>query len=164
MTTHAYGALAADRPLEPMTIDRRAPGPRDVELDIAYCGICHSDLHTVKAEWAGTRFPCVPGHEIVGRVTRVGDAVTRYQHGDSVGVGCMVASCQHCDACDAGLEQYCENGFVGTYNGKTADPPGHTLGGYSQRIVVDQDFVLRVTHPADQLATMQPTPTASPRW
>ena len=156
MTTHAYGALAADRPLEPMTIDRRAPGPRDVELDIAYCGICHSDLHTVKAEWAGTRFPCVPGHEIVGRVTRVGDAVTRYQHGDSVGVGCMVASCQHCDACDAGLEQYCENGFVGTYNGKTADPPGHTLGGYSQRIVVDQDFVLRVTHPADQLAAVAP--------
>ena len=156
MTTHAYGALAADRPLEPMTIDRRAPGPRDVELDIAYCGICHSDLHTVRAEWAGTRFPCVPGHEIVGHVTRVGDAVTRYQRGDAVGVGCMVASCQHCDACDAGLEQYCENGFVGTYNGKTADPPGHTLGGYSQRIVVDQDFVLRVTHPADQLAAVAP--------
>ena len=156
MTTHAYGAHAADQPLQAMQIERRAPGAHDVQVDIAYCGVCHSDLHTVRSEWGGTRYPCVPGHEIVGHVSAVGPAVTRFKPGDTVGVGCLVGSCQHCSACDEGLEQYCQNGFVGTYNGPTADAPGHTLGGYSQRIVVDEKFVLEIRHPEDQLAAVAP--------
>jgi uncharacterized zinc-type alcohol dehydrogenase-like protein len=156
METKAYGALAGDRPLEPLNIERREPGPHDVQIDIAFCGVCHSDLHQIRSEWEGTLYPCVPGHEIVGHVTAVGGAVTRFTVGDTVGVGCMVDSCQHCAACDEGLEQYCENGFVGTYNGLTQDPPGHTLGGYSQRIVVDDTFVLKITHPDDQLAAVAP--------
>ncbi|MDR2112580.1 MAG: alcohol dehydrogenase catalytic domain-containing protein, partial [Candidatus Accumulibacter sp.] len=125
MKTNAYGAHAGDKPLEPMQITRRAPGARDVQIDIAYCGVCHSDVHQVRAEWAGTHFPCVPGHEIVGRVSAVGARVTRFQVGDLVGVGCIVDSCQHCEECDAGLENYCD-GMVGTYNGPTPDAPGHT--------------------------------------
>lgn len=156
MTTHAYGAHAGDQPLEPMRIERRAPGARDVQVDIAWCGICHSDLHQVRSEWPGTLYPCVPGHEIVGEVTAVGGDVTRFKVGDTVGIGCLVGSCKRCSACDEGLEQYCQNGFVATYNGPTADAPGHTLGGYSQRIVVDQDFVLRITHPKEQLAAVAP--------
>ena len=156
MTTHAYGAHAADKPLEALTIQRRAPGPRDVQIDIAYCGVCHSDLHTVRSEWQGTLYPCVPGHEIVGHVSAVGSEVTGFKVGDTVGVGCLVGSCQHCAACEEGLEQYCDNGFVATYNSATTDPPGHTLGGYSQRIVVDEGFVLKVHHPADQLAAVAP--------
>jgi uncharacterized zinc-type alcohol dehydrogenase-like protein len=156
MTVKAWGAHAADKPVVAMDIERRAPGPRDVQVEIAYCGICHSDLHTVRSEWGGTKYPCVPGHEIVGRVSAVGGEVGDYKVGDVVGVGCMVGSCKHCAACDGGLEQYCENGFVGTYNGRTADPPGHTLGGYSQVIVVDRDFVLRIRHPESQLAAVAP--------
>jgi len=125
----AIGADNATEPLHGMDIQRRSPGSRDVAIGIAYCGVCHSDFHTVKSEWGGTLYPCVPGHEIVGRVTAVGDNVTRYRVGDTVGVGCMVDSCQHCATCAAGEEQYCENGFVGTYNGATDDPPGYTLGG-----------------------------------
>ena len=156
MTTRAYGAHAADQPLQPIDIERRTPGPGDVQIDIAYCGVCHSDLHTVRSEWGGTRYPCVPGHEIVGQVTAIGSAVTGFKVGDTVGVGCMVDSCQSCSACGDGLEQYCEKGFIGTYNGRTQDPPAHTLGGYSQRIVVSERFVLRVTHPEDQLAAVAP--------
>ena len=156
MTTKAYGAYAGDKPLEAMDITRRAPGPRDVQIEIRYCGVCHSDLHTVRSEWGGTLYPCVPGHEIVGHVSAVGADVKGFKVGDTVGVGCLVGSCQHCHACDEGLEQYCENGFVGTYNGPTADPPGHTLGGYSQRIVVDEKFVLRIHHPEEQLAAVAP--------
>ncbi|WP_166208812.1 NAD(P)-dependent alcohol dehydrogenase [Cognatiluteimonas telluris] len=156
MPTHAYGANAADQALQAMQIERRTPGPHDVQIDIAFCGVCHSDLHTVRSEWGGTRYPCVPGHEIVGHVSAVGSDVTGFRIGDTVGVGCMVDSCQHCSACAEGLEQYCQNGFVGTYNGKTADPPGHTLGGYSQRIVVDDRFVLKIHHPEDQLAAVAP--------
>jgi uncharacterized zinc-type alcohol dehydrogenase-like protein len=156
MTVIAYGALAADQPLESMRIERRAPGPHDVQIDIAYCGVCHSDLHTVRSQWGGTRYPCVPGHEIVGHVSAVGAAVKRFKVGDIVGVGCMVDSCQHCPSCAEGLEQYCENGFVGTYNGKTPDAPGHTLGGYSQRIVVSDKFVLEIRHPQEQLAAVAP--------
>ena len=156
MPIKAYAAHAADKPLQPLDIERRAPGPRDVQIEIAYCGICHSDLHTVRSEWAGTRYPCVPGHEIVGHVSAVGAEVTGFEVGDAVGVGCMVDSCRRCPSCAEGLEQYCENGFVGTYNGRTADPPGHTLGGYSQRIVVDERFVLRIRHPAAQLAAVAP--------
>ena len=154
--TRAYGATAADRPLEPLVIQRRAPGPTDVQVDIAYCGVCHSDLHTVRSEWSGTRFPCVPGHEIVGKVTGVGGSVNDFKVGDVVGIGCMVDSCQRCASCAEGLEQYCMNGFVGTYNGATRDPPGHTLGGYSQRIVVSEKFVLKIRHPDDQLPAVAP--------
>jgi uncharacterized zinc-type alcohol dehydrogenase-like protein len=156
MTTKAYGAYAADKPLEKMEIERRRPGPRDVQIDIAYCGICHSDLHTVRSEWGGTLYPCVPGHEIVGHVTAVGAEVAGFSVGEAVGVGCLVDSCQHCSACAEGLEQYCEVGFTGTYNGPTEDAPGHTLGGYAQRIVVDDRFVLKIRHPSDQLAAVAP--------
>ena len=156
MNTKAYGAYAADKPLESMDIARRAPGARDVQIEIAYCGVCHSDLHTVRSEWGGTLYPCVPGHEIVGRVTAVGEGVKNFKTGDTVGVGCLVGSCQHCHACAEGFEQYCENGFVGTYNGPTADAPGHTLGGYSERIVVDEKFVLKIRHPEAQLAAVAP--------
>jgi alcohol dehydrogenase (NADP+) len=152
----AYGAHSADQPLEPIAIERRAPGPRDVQIDIAFCGVCHSDLHTVRSEWAGTLYPCVPGHEIVGQVSAVGSEVSRFAVGDTVGVGCLVDSCQHCTSCAEGLEQYCENGFVGTYNGPTKDAPGHTLGGYSQAIVVDERFVLKINHLAEQLAAVAP--------
>jgi uncharacterized zinc-type alcohol dehydrogenase-like protein len=155
MTVHAYGAHAGDQPLEPMQIARRAPGPHDVRIEIAYCGICHSDLHQVRAEWAGTRFPCVPGHEIVGRVAEVGAHVTAHAVGDLVGVGCIVDSCRHCEDCDSGLENYCD-GMVGTYNFPTPDAPGWTLGGYSQQIVVDERYVLRIRHPEAQLAAVAP--------
>jgi uncharacterized zinc-type alcohol dehydrogenase-like protein len=156
MNTKAWGATAAEKPLEPMDIVRRAPGAHDVQIDIAYCGVCHSDLHTVRAEWGGTRYPCVPGHEIVGHVSAVGSEVSDFKIGDRVGVGCLVGSCQHCPACGEGLEQYCENGFVGTYNGAIDDAPGHTLGGYSQRIVVNDRFVLKIRHPEAQLAAVAP--------
>ena len=156
MAIKAFGAHAADQPLEAIDIERRAPGAHDVQIDIAYCGVCHSDLHQVRSEWDGTKYPCVPGHEIVGHVTAVGGSVDRFAVGDIVGVGCMVDSCQHCSACAEGLEQYCENGFTGTYNGATADAPGHTLGGYSQQIVVSDQFVLKITHPEAQLAAVAP--------
>jgi uncharacterized zinc-type alcohol dehydrogenase-like protein len=155
MHTHAYGAHASDKPLEPMRISRRAPGAHDVQIDIAYCGICHSDLHQVRSEWAGTLYPCVPGHEIVGRVSAVGAHVNSLRVGDLVGVGCMVDSCKECADCEAGLENYCD-GMVGTYNGPTSDEPGWTLGGYSQHIVVHERYVLRVRHPESQLAAVAP--------
>ena len=155
MTVKAYGALAADKPLESLDIVRRAPGAHDVQIDIAFCGVCHSDLHTVRAEWAGTLFPCVPGHEIVGRVSSVGGHVNGVKVGDLVGVGCMVDSCQHCADCEDGLENYCDN-MVGTYDGPTQDAPGHTLGGYAEQIVVHERFVLRVSHPEEQLAAVAP--------
>jgi len=156
MTTKAYGAHAADKPLEPIAIHRREPGARDVQIEIAYCGVCHSDLHTVRSEWGGTLYPCVPGHEIVGHVSAVGAEVTKFKEGDTVGVGCLVDSCRTCPSCGEGLEQYCEVGMVGTYNGPTQDPPGHTFGGYSERIVVDEDFVLAIRHPEEQLAAAAP--------
>ena len=156
MTIKAFGATAGDKPLEPIDIIRRAPGPNDVQIAIAYCGVCHSDLHQVRGEWDGTIYPCVPGHEIVGRVSAVGNSVEKFAVGDLVGVGCMVDSCQHCASCAEGLEQYCETGFTATYNSPTADAPGHTLGGYAQTIVVDDKFVLKVTHPEAQLAAVAP--------
>lgn len=156
MPTKAWGARAAHERLGPLEIERRRPGPRDIQIDILWCGVCHSDLHTVRAEWRGTRYPCVPGHEIIGRVTAHGDTVTTFAIGDTVGVGCMVGSCQDCSACAEGLEQYCENGFVGTYNGLADEAPGHTLGGYAKRIVVDEKFVLRITHPEERLAAAAP--------
>lgn len=156
MNTKAYGAHAADRPLEPIGIERRAAGADDVVIAIAYCGVCHSDLHTVRGEWPGTCWPCVPGHEIVGTVSAVGSAVTRFAPGDVVGVGCMVNSCRTCEACAAGEEQYCAVAMIGTYNSPIADAPGHTLGGYAQGIVVDQAFVLAIRHPREQLAAVAP--------
>jgi uncharacterized zinc-type alcohol dehydrogenase-like protein len=155
MSINAYGAQAGDQPLEAMTITRRPPGAHDVQIEIAYCGVCHSDIHQVRSEWAGTLFPCVPGHEIVGRVSAVGGEVSGFRPGDLVGVGCIVDSCKHCAECAEGLENYCDH-MVGTYNGPTADAPGHTLGGYSQRIVVHERYVLRVHHPEAQLAAVAP--------
>ncbi|HEY8386110.1 MAG TPA: NAD(P)-dependent alcohol dehydrogenase, partial [Porticoccaceae bacterium] len=156
MTTRAYGAYAADKPLESMTIVRRTPGPRDVQIDIHYCGVCHSDLHTVRGEWPGTYYPCVPGHEIIGEVSAVGSEVTRFQVGQTVGVGCLVDSCRTCASCSEGLENYCEAGWTGTYDSPSPDAPGHTLGGYSQRIVVDEHYVLNISHPGEQLAAVAP--------
>ena len=155
MTVKAYGAYAPDQALESMDITRRAPGAHDVQIAIDFCGVCHSDLHTVRGEWAGSQFPCVPGHEIVGRVSAIGAHVTKHKVGDLVGVGCMVDSCKACADCGEGLENYCDN-MVGTYNGPTPDAPGHTLGGYSEQIVVHERFVLRVTHPEEQLAAVAP--------
>jgi hypothetical protein len=130
MTTKAYGAHAADKPVEALAIERRAPGPTDVQVEIAYCGVCHSDLHTVRSEWPGTLYPCVPGHEIVGHVSAVGSDVSGFKVGDTVGIGCLVYSCQQCSACADGLEQFCEKGMGGTYNAPIADAPGHTLGSF----------------------------------
>lgn len=155
MTVKAFGAYAGDKPLESMNITRRAPGAHDVQIDIAFCGVCHSDLHQVRGEWAGTVFPCVPGHEIVGRVSAVGAHVSAFEAGDLVGVGCIVDSCKHCEDCETGLENYCD-GMTGTYNFPTADAPGHTLGGYSEQIVVHERYVLRVRHPEEQLAAVAP--------
>lgn len=156
MPIKAFGAIATGRPLEPIDIERRQLGPNDVEIAIAYCGVCHSDLHQARGEWAGTLYPCVPGHEIVGTVTAVGDAVSAWRVGDTVGVGCMVDSCHHCPACARDLEQYCENETTFTYNSPVPDAPGHTLGGYSQAIVVNEQFVLRVSHSAEQLPAVAP--------
>ncbi|WP_110970458.1 NAD(P)-dependent alcohol dehydrogenase [Pseudomonas huaxiensis] len=155
MQVIAYGAHASDKPLEPLTITRREPGAHDVQIDIAFCGICHSDLHQVRSEWEGTQYPCVPGHEIVGRVTHVGAHVSGFKPGDLVGIGCIVDSCKHCADCDDGLENYCD-GMIGTYNFPTPDAPGWTLGGYSQQIVVHERYVLRITHPEEQLAAVAP--------
>jgi len=155
MQVFAYGAHAGDKPLEPLRIIRRDPGPEDVQIEIAYCGICHSDLHQVRAEWEGTQYPCVPGHEIVGRVTAVGQQVSGFAPGDLVGVGCIVDSCRHCEECAEGLENYCD-GMIGTYNFPTPDAPGWTLGGYSQAIVVHQRYALRIRHPEAQLAAVAP--------
>jgi uncharacterized zinc-type alcohol dehydrogenase-like protein len=155
MLVNAYGARAGDKPLEPMRITRREPGAHDVQIDIAFCGICHSDLHQVRDEWTGTHYPCVPGHEIVGRVSSVGGHVTGFKVGDLVGIGCIVDSCKHCEECESGLENYCD-GMIGTYNFPTPDQPGWTQGGYSQKIVVHERYVLRIRHPEEQLAAVAP--------
>ncbi|WP_105663568.1 NAD(P)-dependent alcohol dehydrogenase [Cronobacter dublinensis] len=155
MKIKAIGALCATQPLEPMDISRREPGEHDVQITISYCGVCHSDIHQARAEWAGTLFPCVPGHEIVGRVTATGAQVSGFTPGDLVGVGCIVDSCKHCEECDDGLENYCDH-MTGTYNFPTPDAPGHTLGGYSQQIVVHERYVLRIRHPESQLAAVAP--------
>ena len=156
MATKAYAAQSADTPVAPFEIDRRAVGPHDVQIDILYCGVCHSDLHQARGEWGNTRYPCVPGHEIVGRVTAVGDHVSTFKAGDIAAVGCMVDSCHHCPSCDEGLEQYCENGFTGTYNGHAFGQGENTYGGYSDRIVVKDDFVLKVSHKEEELAAVAP--------
>ena len=156
--THASGYAAASptTPLAPFSFERRAPGEQDVALDILYCGVCHSDLHTARNEWHNTVYPSVPGHEIVGRVTAVGALVSKFKVGDFVGVGCMVDSCQRCGPCAEGLEQYCDNGFTGTYNGPEQGSGANTDGGYSSHIVVRESFVLRVSHGAGDLAAVAP--------
>ena len=159
MTTpaHGYAAQSPEAPLAPFSFERRDVGPTDVALDILYCGVCHSDLHTARSEWPGTLYPCVPGHEIVGRVIQVGKDVSRFEAGQMVGVGCMVDSCRTCPSCEEGEEQYCTgSGFVGTYNGVDRHLGGHTFGGYSDHIVVDQDFVLKVSHGEKDLAAVAP--------
>jgi alcohol dehydrogenase (NADP+) len=151
--TSAFGATAADQPLTSLAIERREPGPRDVAIEIVYCGVCHSDLHFVRGEWGNEDWPVVPGHEIVGRVSAVGDEVEGFAVGDIAGVGCMVDSCRTCDSCGAGLEQYCENGTTFTYGSKEGDTGRMTSGGYSTAIVVDQDFVLKISPDVDLAAT-----------
>ncbi|MDB5524171.1 MAG: oxidoreductase, zinc-binding dehydrogenase family [Rhizobium sp.] len=146
-----FAAEAASAPLARFSFERRDTGPTDVRIEILFCGVCHSDLHTARNEWHFTVYPCVPGHEIVGRVVEVGSAVTKFKVGDRVGVGCMVDSCRECASCAEGLEQYCENGNTGTYNSPDKDT-GHTFGGYSSHIVVEQDFVLRIPENLDLAA------------
>ncbi|HEY5996795.1 MAG TPA: alcohol dehydrogenase catalytic domain-containing protein, partial [Candidatus Deferrimicrobiaceae bacterium] len=142
--TLGYAAQSATSPLAPIGIGRREPGTDDVEIEILHCGVCHSDLHTARNEWGGTTYPVVPGHEIVGRVTRVGAGVTGFKAGDLAGVGCMVDSCRTCPDCLEGLEQYCRNEIIFTYNSPDRHSGGMTYGGYSGCIVVDEKFVLRI--------------------
>jgi uncharacterized zinc-type alcohol dehydrogenase-like protein len=153
--TKAYAARSAITALAPFDIERRDPGPHDVQIQILYCGVCHSDLHTARNEWKNTLYPSVPGHEIVGRVVAVGSQVKQFKAGEVAGVGCLIDSCGHCPSCGEGLEQYCENGFVGTYNGP-AFGGENTYGGYSQTIVVKESFVLKIRHVESQLAAVAP--------
>lgn len=146
MSTKAYAASGPKEKLEPFSIERRKPGPKDVKIDILYCGVCHSDIHEARDEWGGTVYPVVPGHEIVGKVSAVGSEVKKFKEGDIVGVGCLVDSCRTCENCKQGLEQYCLPGGTFTYNSMDKKTGGVTYGGYSKDIVVDEDFVLRVTH------------------
>jgi uncharacterized zinc-type alcohol dehydrogenase-like protein len=149
----AYAAQSADAPLGPFALQRRRPEATDVHLEILYCGVCHSDLHTARSEWPGTVYPVVPGHEIVGQVVSVGSAVKRFKAGDRVAVGCLVDSCRNCPSCAENLEQYCEKGMVLTYNSPDSHIPGAmTYGGYSTQIVVDEHFVLRVPERLDLAA------------
>lgn len=149
----AYGTQAADRPLNEMDIQRRALTPKDIEIEILYCGVCHSDLHTARNDWGFTTYPAVVGHEIVGKVTKVGNEVHKLKVGDYAAVGCLVGSCQSCDNCKNDLEQYCDNGWIGTYNSPDKYLGGMTLGGYSEKIVVEEHFVLKVPSNLDLAAT-----------
>ena len=143
--TFGYAAEGVTAPLAPFWFDRRDPQRSDVRIEIHYCGVCHSDLHTVRGEWGEAVYPCVPGHEIVGRVVQCGDDVKRFQPGDCVGVGCIVDACLACEACREGHEQYCNTGMVGTYNSADRHTGGVTYGGFSKQIVVDERFVLRMS-------------------
>lgn len=151
--TRAYGATAADKPVGPLTIQRRTVGPHDVEIEILYCGICHSDLHSVRNEWQGTNYPIVPGHEIVGRVTKIGEHVVKFNVGDIAAVGCLVDSCRTCEYCSKGLEQFCKPGHTQTFNSPDKHLGGNTYGGYSESITVDENFVLHVPANLDLAAT-----------
>src|ERR1044071_6404515 len=143
-SARAYGVQKATSPFTPLSINRRDPRPQDVQIDILYCGICHSDLHTARNEWQNTVYPCVPGHEIVGRVTKVGRAVKKFKEGDIAAVGCLVDSCHTCESCRQNDEQFCEKEATFTYNGKDKISGGITYGGYSETIVVDEAFTLRI--------------------
>jgi len=144
MSTKAYAAQSPASPLAPHAIERRQPTATDVEIDILYCGVCHSDLHFARNEWGFTQYPVVPGHEILGRVTRVGAKVAKFKVGDLASVGCLVDSCRACDCCRKGLEQYCTGGATFTYNGEDKHLGGMTFGGYSEKVVVDEAFTLKV--------------------
>jgi len=148
-TVKAYGAESKTADLQEMNIERREVTPKDVEIEILYCGVCHSDLHTARNDWGGSMYPAVPGHEIIGRITNIGSEVSKFKVGDLAGVGCMVDSCGHCESCKYDLEQYCQNGFTGTYNGQDKHLGGHTFGGYSQKVVVDEGFVLSIPENLD---------------
>ena len=150
--TKSYAANSANSPLEPFSFTRRDPLPDDVKIDIVFCGVCHSDIHTARGEWGGTNFPCVPGHEIVGRVVAVGRNVKKFKEGDLAAVGCMVDACRDCPSCKEDLEQFCDD-VTFTYNSPDKVSGGHTFGGYSQSIVVTQDFVLKVRDDVDLAAT-----------
>jgi uncharacterized zinc-type alcohol dehydrogenase-like protein len=152
INARAYGVAASAAPLAPMSIKRREPRPQDVEIEILYCGICHSDLHQARNEWGNSIYPCVPGHEIVGRVVKAGRAVKKFKEGDIAAVGCMVDSCRACPSCRAGFEQFCDNTSTFTYNGEDRVSGGVTYGGYSERIVVDEAFTLRVPQNLDLAA------------
>lgn len=155
MKVQGYAAQKAKSSLAPYSFERREPGDNDVVVDIKYCGICHTDIHQVGDEWGGSIFPMVPGHEITGTVSKVGPKVTKYKIGDSVGVGCFVDSCRKCDPCKKNLEQYCTGGMVTTYNGTEKDG-SITQGGYSDKIVVDENYVLKIpdTLPLDKAAPL----------
>jgi len=144
-STRSYAAQSATTPLAPWTIKRRSPKPHDVEIEILYCGVCHSDLHFARNDWGMTVYPLVPGHEIVGRVTAVGDHVKKFKVGEIAGIGCLVDSCRECDNCKEGLEQYCSEGAVFSYNGQERDGSGNTYGGYSKSILAHEDFVLHIS-------------------
>jgi uncharacterized zinc-type alcohol dehydrogenase-like protein len=150
--TRGYAAHAAHEPLKPFSFERRAPGATDVQIEILFCGVCHSDLHIARNEWAGTTYPCVPGHEIVGRVVKVGRDVRKFAEGDLAAIGCLVDSDRVCEHCRAGLEQFCEGGPTFTYNSKDSHTGGMTYGGYSKSMVVDQDFALRLSKKLDPAA------------
>ncbi|NRF38306.1 NAD(P)-dependent alcohol dehydrogenase [Pedobacter foliorum] len=149
----AYGTQSAETPLKQLNIERREATPKDVEIDILFCGVCHSDLHTARNDWGGTIYPAVPGHEIVGRVTKVGSEVSKFKVGDLAAVGCLVDSCRECSSCKQDLEQYCIPGFTGTYNSKDKHLGTRTYGGYSEKVVVDEHFVLKVPENLDPAAT-----------
>ena len=142
--TPAYAVHSPSAPLEPWSIDRREPGAHEVLIEILYCGVCHSDLHQARDEWGGSIFPMVPGHEIVGTVTRIGAGVTKWKVGDTVGVGVFVDSCRKCANCMSGEEQYCDEGMTGTYNAVARDGVSVTYGGYSTQITIDEAYVVRI--------------------
>jgi uncharacterized zinc-type alcohol dehydrogenase-like protein len=152
---NSYAAMSSNTPLEAYNFERRAVGPDDVQIDILFCGVCHSDLHQVKNEWGGSQYPMVPGHEIVGKVLSVGANVTKFKVGDLAGVGVMVDSCKTCKTCTQDLEQYCEEGFVGTYNNKERNSNKITMGGYSTKIVVDEYYTFKIA-PTLPLAAVAP--------
>lgn len=145
MNTKAYAAQHATAPLAPFSLERREVGPHDVQIEILYCGVCHSDIHQARNEWQNSIYPMVPGHEIVGRVTKVGAHVKGFKPGDLAGVGCFVDSCRECPSCKAGLEQYCETSLIATYNAYEKDGKTPTYGGYSTQIVVDESYTLKVS-------------------
>jgi uncharacterized zinc-type alcohol dehydrogenase-like protein len=145
IATHGYATEGPASNLGPFNFERREPGPHDVLIEIIYCGVCHSDIHQARDEWGGSIYPMVPGHEIVGRVTRTGSEVTKFKEGDLAGVGCFVDSCRVCENCKAGLEQYCEGHLVVTYNGTEKDEKTPTYGGYSSHIVVDENYTLKIS-------------------
>ena len=154
-TVKAYGTDAADKDLQQIDIKRRIATANDIEIDILFCGVCHSDLHTARNDWGFTSYPAVPGHEIVGKITKVGSGVTKFKVGDLAAVGCLVGSCGTCNNCKHDLEQYCSNGWIGTYNSPDKYIGGMTYGGYSEKVVVEEDFVLKVPANLD-LAAVAP--------